>query len=169
MRKSILIALFLSLLLFSCKSVKHETFFFVSVHLPVTSSEVIPTTMLMPLQDSQTGRVHYLRRLPVFSSADIEAIEMVEDKDGIHYRLKFYLDSVSNAKIQEALHYHRGEKLCVVVDGFFTGFTEFEAVKDEPSAILTGDALWNKAEAQLIIENVEHNYKLKGNRSNLKW
>ena len=168
MRHLSFFALILALLLVSCDTLKYETFFFVSVHLPVTESEAVPSTFIMPVQDTNTGQIHYLRRLPIFSSGDVDDMAMVEDKDGIHYHLKFFLDNAASAKIQEALHYHQGQKFCVLVDGFFAGLTGFEAVKDEPRAVLTTEALWNKAEAQLIMENVKHNYDLKGNRSRNK-
>ena len=168
MRHSTFLALFLALFLVSCESVKYETFFFVSVHLPVTESEALPSSMIMPVQDTNAGQIHYVRRIPTFSSGDVDDIAMVEDKDGIHYHLKFFLDSAASAKVSETLHYHRGQKFCVLVDGFFVGLTEFDAVKDEPRAVLTTEALWNKAEAGLIMDNVKHNYDLKGNRSRNK-
>ncbi len=168
MRHTTFLALSIALLLVSCNHFKYETFFFVSVHVPVTESEVVPSTMLMPVKDTNTGTLHYVRSLPMFSSGDINDIEMVEGKDGIHCQLKFFIDNIASAKVQEALHYHHGQKFCVLVDGFFVGMTEFEAVKDEPRAVLTTEALWNKAEAELIIDNVKHNYDLKGNRSRNK-
>ena len=161
MRRLTLTLLLLTLFCLSCNSVQKQPIFYVSVHMPISSAEIVSSSLIMQVTDELTGESHYVRRIPLFSSADIIDGEVVPSKNPTRCQLKLVIDSHTNAKLQEALYYNKGVRACVLVDGFIAGFTAFIPSEDN-TAVITKEALWNPTEAQLIVDKIPHNNDING-------
>ena len=115
----------------------------------------------MPVKDDLTGRTYVVRRLPLFSSADIVAGEVIPSRNPTRCHLKLTIDKRTNTKLHEAIFYNKGLRACIMVDGFIAGFSSFVPSEDG-TALITKEALWNPTEAQLIVDKIKHNYDING-------
>lgn len=143
-----------------CESLfKPQTLFFLTFHQLTADAENLDGGLVISVRTADGSRHEEVRRFPLLSSAQIYKAEVLPGDDARHWGLRLFFDKISMGSWREASGYHHGDDVAVMVDGFLAGFTPLPA-RFTDDGIFEVKPLWNKLEAEAIVNNVSRNYKI---------
>ncbi|MBO4513219.1 MAG: hypothetical protein J5746_10665 [Victivallales bacterium] len=162
MRKNVnIVFAIVALLLVSCQSMIPQTRFKLALHQVVSEAERdnANSSLIVSARSIDGSKKRMIRSFPMIDSRHILKIDVLRQKDGNRAALKIYFDEFAPGLWSEVQSVGGKLEVAMIVDGFISGFMELPRELDADGAIVT-TPLWSLAEARLIAENVQRNYKI---------
>lgn len=120
----------------------------------------ISTGAVRYLPDLERGRRIAVKRLPILTSNCFRSASIEEPQEGVETRtIRFVLDKHGTYVWLQSCREFHGDKVAVVVDGFYRFSIELPT-QLEPPGVLVITGPWQPQEAENIVLNVETNYRL---------
>ncbi len=150
-----------------CNHIDPEPVFAVSLHEFVDPGEHVKTLLITEVSTADGSQTRVVRSLPILDWHRFESAELLPDDDGVHAGIKLKIDASGRRLWQQVTGYRSGNKIAVVVDGFYAGESLLPKRIDESGTYETAH-IWSVGEAKAIIENVHRNYLIANEPENLK-
>ncbi|MBQ7176481.1 MAG: hypothetical protein IJS08_03620 [Victivallales bacterium] len=150
-----------ALLLASCNSMIPQTRFKLALHQVVSEAERdnANSSLIVTARSIDGSKKRMIRSFPMIDSRHILKIDVLRQDKGNRAALKIYFDDFAPGLWSEVQSVGGKLEVAMIVDGFISGFMELPRELDADGALVT-PPLWSLAEARLIAENVQRNYKI---------
>ena len=162
MRKAVKIVFaIVALLLVSCQSMIPQTRFKLAMHQVVSEAERdnANSSLIVSARSIDGSKKRMVRSFPMIDSRHILKIDVLRQKNGNRAALKIYFDEFAPCLWSEVQSMGGKLEVAMIVDGFISGFMDLPRELDADRSLVT-PPLWSLAEARLIAENVQRNYKI---------
>ena len=156
---TILPLLFMALLLCGCQTWHKLTYtpvYVISLH--EFEDQKVATDLVTAVTDRDYKHPRSVKRFPFLDSRSFPAGEVTGPDENGRYGIRLFTNRWSVGPMQQTSNSNYGSYFAVVIDGMYAGASRFNREMCR-GAVCELDKLWNRREAEKIVEHLDGNYR----------
>ncbi|MBO7741594.1 MAG: hypothetical protein J6S21_03485 [Victivallales bacterium] len=151
----------LPLLLFFCGCSTWENYRYTPVYvisLHEFESQRVTSDLVTAVTDRDHSNPRSVKRFPFLDSRSFPSGEVTGPDENGRYGIRLFASRWSVGTMQQTASSNYGAYFAVVIDGMYAGASRFNREMCN-SMVCELDKLWNRREAERIVEHIERNYR----------